>query len=147
MRGRAWRRRGAAFLLLLLGPAAALAAQVAVVVNRANLQELDLADVRAIYTDKVTRWRSGWRIAVYHLPADSPAAEVFARRVLGMSAAQAATEEARRRITNAMRNPTKTKSARLVAAIVAKRPNAIGYVPLAMARGRPGLRIVAVLPE
>ncbi len=136
----------ALFLLAsLLGMHAALADPIAVIVNSANPHQLSLDDVKSIYADRAIAWAGGGRIAVYNLPADEAAAEIFARKVLGMSASEAAAAESNRVVSNVARNPQQMKRDILVVAIVARTPNAIGYVPKSKAEGKPGIRILFTL--
>ena len=120
----------------------ALAGPVAVIVNSANSQYISLSDVKNIYMDKTITWESGRKIAVYNLPAEDAAADSFARKVLGISARDAAAAESNRIISNTTRNPQQTKRDALVSSIVAKTPNAIGYIPKEQAEGKTGIRIL-----
>lgn len=124
---------------------AAIAGPVVVIVNSANTQDVSMSDVKNIYTDKAIAWASGQKIAVYNLPAEDAAAELFARKVLGMSARDAAAAESNRVISNAARNPQQTKRDALVSSIVAKTPNAIGYIPKEQAEGKSGIRVLFTL--
>lgn len=123
----------------------ALADPVAVIVNSANTQKLSLDDVRSIYADKTIAWADGGRISVYNLPAEESAAEIFANKVLGMSASSAAAAESNRVVSNVARNPQQVKRAVLVSSIVSKSPHAIGYVPKSQADGKSGIRVLFTL--
>ena len=129
-------------LISLFAVHTALAGPVAVIVNSANSQYISLSDVKNIYMDKTITWESGRKIAVYNLPAEDAAADSFARKVLGMSARDAAAAESNRIISNTTRNPQQTKRDALVSSIVAKTPNAIGYIPKEQAEGKTGIRIL-----
>jgi ABC-type phosphate transport system substrate-binding protein len=133
------------FLASLFGMRAALADPVAVIVNSANTQNLSLDDVKSIYADKTIVWADGGKIAVYNLPAEEATAEIFARKVLGMSAGNAAAAESNRVVSNVARNPQQIKRDALVSSIVAKTPHAIGYVPKAQAEGKSGIRVLFTL--
>lgn len=122
-----------------------LAEPVAVIVNSANTQKLSLEDVKSIYADKMIVWADGAKIAVYNLPAEEAGAEVFARKVLGMSANNAAAAESNRVVSNVARNPQQIKRDALVTSIVAKTPHAIGYVPQEQAEGKSGIRVLFTL--
>ncbi|MEE8379600.1 MAG: hypothetical protein V3R49_04440, partial [Gammaproteobacteria bacterium] len=69
------------------------AADVAVIINRSNPEVLSVQQIKDIYSDRLATWRSGQRIEVYNLPDNQDAADVFARRVLGMSGQAAAAAE------------------------------------------------------
>jgi len=131
--------------LLLSTMNTAFAEPVVVIVNSANTQSLSASDVKNIYTDRSIAWDSGDRIKVYNLPAEEAAAEVFAAKVLGTSARSAAAAEANRIVNNTSRNPQLTKREVLVASIVSKKPNAIGYVPRGIISGKNGIRILLTL--
>ncbi len=123
------------------------AADVAVIVNRSNPVQLSIEQIKNIYSDRVTTWKSGRRIEVYNLPDNQDAADIFARKVLGMSGQAAAAAELRRRTNNTLKNPSRTKRERLVASIVARKLNAIGYVPEYLVKKNSHVRIVKILKE
>ena len=136
----------ALFLLVsTFGVHAVLADPVAVIVNSANNQNLSMEDVKSIYSDKNISWQGGGRIAVYNLPVEEEAAEQFAHKVLGVTASSAAAAEANRVMSNVSRNPAQIKRAALVASIVSKAPNAIGYVPKNEIEGKSGIRVLFTL--
>ena len=131
----------------LLTAGAAQAADVAVIVQRSNPEALSMEQIKNIYSDRRTTWRSGQTIEIYNLPANQEARDIFARQVLGMSGQAAASAESRRKVNNTLKNPSKTKRERLVVSIVSKKRNAIGYVPLYMAEGKERIRIVKILKD
>ncbi len=115
---------------------------VAIVVNASNTQQLSEQEVKNIYADIVTQWDNGEKITVYNLHVDDESRETFSRKIFGESARKLAQAESNRKITNTIRNPSKTKSARLVLKLVSKNVNAIGYIPLSMASKAANVRIV-----
>ena len=123
----------------------AIAGSVVVIVNSANSQEVSMADAKNIYVDKVITWANGGKIAVYNLPLEDAAAELFARNGLGISARDAASAESNRIVSNTARNPQQTKRDALVSSIVSKTPNAIGYIPKEQAEGKSGIRVLFTL--
>ena len=126
----------------------AQAADVAVIVNSSNPNSLTIETIKNIYSDRLTTWRSnGQRIEVYNLPENQDARDVFARNVLGMSGPASATAESQRKVNNTLKNPTKIKRERLVVSLIARKRNAIGYVPLYLVEGKESIRIVKVLKE
>lgn len=131
----------------LLTAGAVQAADVAVIVQRSNPESLSIEQIKNIYSDHRTTWRSGQTIEVYNLPASQEAREIFSRQVLGMSGQAAASAESRRKLNNTLKNPSKTKRERLVVSIVSRKRNAIGYVPLYMVEGKDQVRIVEVLKD
>ena len=129
-------------LISLFAAHTALAGPVAVIVNSSNTKNLSLADVKNIYMGNTIAWDNGGKIAVYNLPAEDVTADIFARKVLGMSARDAAAAESNRIVSNTVRNPQQTKRDALVSSIVAKTPNAIGYISKEQAEGKPGIRVL-----
>ena len=115
---------------------------VVIIVNAANTQHMSEQQIKNIYSDIVTHWDNGDKIEVYNLHVDDESREVFSQKVFGESARKLASAELNRKITNTIKNPSRTKSARLVAKLVAKKPNAIGYIPLSVAKEVPNVRIV-----
>lgn len=118
---------------------------VVVIVNSANNQAITKDDLRNMYEDRVTTWQSGQKVSLFNLPVSSPVRGIFSNSVLGASAQAAAAQEENRKITNALRNPSKTKRERLVVSIVSRKPNAIGYVAKKSTIGKTGIRIVMIL--
>jgi len=132
-------------LMLLVAGEAFGAGKVAVIVNSSNGQGVTLADIKSIYSDQMVAWQNGNKIDVYNLPPDDVNREVFARKVLSVSAQDAAAAESNRRITNSARNPQEVKRDKLVASIVSRTPGAIGYVPVGEVEGKIGIRVVMTL--
>lgn len=118
---------------------------IAIIVNRANAEAISVDDIRNIYFDKIIHWQNGEKITLYNLPLNSSGREVFSRKVLNMSAIQAATEESNRVITNAALNQSQTKRERLVLSYVERNPQAIGYVPFNEAKGNNNVRIIMTM--
>lgn len=120
----------------------AWAEKVAVIVNAANQQKLTAHDIKNIYLDNIITWDNGDRIKSYDLPVKNDARQAFSNEVLNMRAQNVAREWANKKITNTAKNPPRTTRDRLVAAFVAKDPDAIGYVPAAMVQGNSDVRVV-----
>lgn len=115
---------------------------VVVIVNKSNQQSLTKLDIKNIYNDIVFEWDNGKRIAVYNLPVDAEARELFSKKLFGETALRMAADESNRKITNTINNPSKTKRARLVVQLVEKNPYAIGYVPLSMVGKSDEVRVI-----
>lgn len=130
--------------LMVAAMGTAQAESICVIVNGANKQQLELDDIKSIYSDAVYTWDNGDRITVYNLPPEHPGAEIFARNVLGVSARQAAMLVSDRNITNTARNQQQVREEIIVAASVARNRNAIGYVSCHFGE-RPDAHIVARL--
>ncbi len=131
--------------LLLTAMSPALAEPIVVIVNSANTQNLSVSDVKNIYRDRTTTWSNGNKIKVYNLPSEFLGTGVFSNQVLGVSAHSAAAAEANRIVTNTSRNPQLTKREVLIASIVSRKPNAIGYVHQNIVSRKNGIRIVLTL--
>ena len=131
-------------LMLSLAPIqSALSADgVSVIVNAANTQNLTKFQIKNIYSDYIIQWHNGKKITVYNLAADDEARETFSQAIFGESAQRQVEAEMNRKITNTIKNPTQTKNARLVAKLVAKNPNAIGYIPTSMLKKSDKIRVV-----
>ncbi len=136
----------ALMILMSLGlstmQSAAAGESVVVIVNKDNQQSLSQQDIKNIYGDIVIQWENGKNITVYNLPVDSESREAFSQKIFGESAQRVAADESNRKITNTIKNPTKIKGARLVAQLVAKNPDAIGYIPLSMLKNAPNVKVV-----
>lgn len=133
------------FIAFLLLTGVVSASEVVVIVNSSNSEQLSLDTIKNIYSDRVITWSNGNRIEMYNLPAGLEAAEIFSRKVLGLSAQAAVKKETNRKITNNLKNPSKTKSERLVVSFVSRKRNAIGYVPKYLVEDNKNIRIVATL--
>ena len=116
--------------------------KVSVIVNSANAQSLSMRDIKSIYSDIVTVWENGESISVYNLRLESPAREIFSRKVLLMSASAAEVTINNMKITNRLKNPAKTKRDKLVISIVARNPDAIGYVSSSLVENKTGIRVL-----
>ncbi|MEJ2178977.1 MAG: substrate-binding domain-containing protein [Gammaproteobacteria bacterium] len=127
---------------LLAAHQAVASESVVVIVNKDNQQELTQQDVKNIYGDIVYQWKNGARITVYNLPVNSQTREKFSEKIFGESAQRMAAEESNRKITNTINNPTITKRARLVAKLVAKNPDAIGYIPVSVLDQEANVRVI-----
>ena len=115
---------------------------IVVIVNSANQQALTEQDIKNIYSDIVTNWKSGKRINLYNLPAKDQARDKFSRAIFGESAREILQQEHNRKITNSEKNPSRTKRASLLSAIVSRDVNAIAYLPKDMLKSDKDIRIV-----
>ena len=129
-------------LSLLAAHHAMASESVVVIVNKDNQQKLSQQDIKNIYGDIVFQWKNKQRITVYNLPVDSQAREAFSQKIFGETAQRMAAEESNRKITNTINNPTITKRDRLVAKLVAKNPNAIGYIPASLLDQEADVRVI-----
>ncbi|KPJ94266.1 MAG: hypothetical protein AMJ53_05650 [Gammaproteobacteria bacterium SG8_11] len=123
-------------------PTAHAADTLVIIVNSANQQVLTEQDIKNIYSDIVTNWKSGERINLYNLPAEDKARDKFSRAIFGESAREILQQEHNRKITNSIKNPSRTKRASLLSTIVARDVNAIAYLPKDMLKSDKDIRIV-----
>lgn len=130
---------------MILSGASLADQSVVVIVNAANKQTLSQQHIKNIYADITTKWSSGKSIKLFHLPVEQSAREVFSQSVFGESAQKQASAELNRKITNTIKNPSKTKRARLVMKLVSKDKDAIGYVPKEMFESDKNLRAVLTI--
>ncbi|MDH5799434.1 MAG: hypothetical protein OEZ68_01395 [Gammaproteobacteria bacterium] len=114
-------------------------------VNADNTQSVSKQQIKNIYADITAAWSDGEQITVFHLPVDDDAREVFSQAIFGESAEKQAAAELNRKITNTIKNPSKTKSANLVKKMVKRDPKAIGYIPKSSLGASKGLRVVLTL--
>ena len=135
------------FTTLLITTPVLAVDEVVVIVNSANTQQLSQKDIKNIYSDNITAWQSGTKIKLYNTPSNSYVREIFSQEILGLSALQASATESNKRITNTLKNPSDIKRERLIAASVAKKTNAIGYVSKEVAEKRSGIRIIFTITE
>ncbi|MBI3774102.1 MAG: hypothetical protein HY273_00870 [Gammaproteobacteria bacterium] len=131
---------------ILKKPAQVLLSGLVVIVNKANTNLVDPADISNIYRDRVTRWPSGARILALNLPLDSNERRQFTTSILNMSPLDAATEAANRTITNRAQNEYRTKSADVVVSYIERHENAIGYVPADAISASSKVRVVYSIP-
>lgn len=148
-------KRSSAVFLAVLSAAAlfpafgsALAEEfIAVVVNKANLQEsLSVNDIKKIYSNTILKWPDGEPIKIYDLMENDPVREDFSARIFGKSSEKVAEEWAHLKLTNQAKNPPVTmKSQTLIIRRVATEKGAIGYVSLSKVKDSPLVRIIKVL--
>jgi ABC-type phosphate transport system substrate-binding protein len=122
--------------------AESVAGPIVVIVNSANQQELSKQDIKNMYSDIVTHWKNGKRIHLYNLPAADEARDTFSQAVFGQTTREILQEEHNRKITNSIKNPSRTKRASLVSAVVRRDKDAIGYLPKEMLKNDKNIRIV-----
>ncbi len=130
-------------LIALIGVSGAVSAErVAVIVNEGNQQQINMAVLRAIYSDLQFEWSNGAKIKLYELPTSTSAREKFAKSVLNKTAVEAATDWNNRKITNVINNRPHVKRDKLVLKRVARDENAIGYIPESLLDGADGVKVV-----
>jgi ABC-type phosphate transport system substrate-binding protein len=123
-------------------PTAKASDAMVIIVNSANQQSLTEQDIKNIYSDIITNWKSGQRINLYNLPGDDNARDKFSRAIFGETTREILQQEHNRKITNSIKNPSRTKRASLLSTIVSRDVNAIAYLPKAMLKSDKDIRIV-----
>lgn len=118
------------------------AGHMVVVTNIKNKQKLTRESIRAIFMDRQLTWQNGENIKIYHLPKDSPLRRAFSEKVLNIKAEALALQWIRRENSNLPRNEKHETNEQRAVRLIARYPNAIGYLSRDAVRKKPNLRIV-----
>lgn len=103
--------------------------RVLIIVNANNPVVLSEAQIRNIYSDRMSRWPNGSRTHLYELPARSLIRERFYQQLLGVTAQRSEALWNNRKITNTLKSlPPKTRRESTLISAVARDRHAIGYV-------------------
>lgn len=121
-------------IIALLGAGVAMStyADTAVIVNPANLDKLDQAQIRNIFLGKVKSFSDGASISAFDLPAGNAAREDFVGKLLRKSEANLNSYWARMLFSSKGRPPKEVATAAAVMKEVAGNKAAIGYVDAAV---------------
>lgn len=131
----------AATLALQDRSAAAAADELAVIVNQgASVGALNRAQLGAIYRGRTKEFPNGGAVKAVNLPPGTSGREAFDSAVLGLNPDESKRYWIDAKIRSGTAPPNKLPTAAAVARFVAGDPAALGYVPLADAKG---VRIVA----
>jgi ABC-type phosphate transport system substrate-binding protein len=133
------------FIVSSFYSAVSYANSVAVIINNKNTAEISRSTIKSIYSDVQFEWSNGSRITLFELPLSSSERETFAQETLNQSAQESQIAWNNRKITNVINNRPKTKRDKLVLKRVSRDINAIGYIPLSMAKNAKGVRIVLII--
>ena len=114
--------------VLILRSSAALAAEVAVIVNKSNANAVDKALLVEIYTGQAKLWKSGDPISAYDLPEDNPVRASFSQSLLGKSIGNMKALAAQNLFSGKAVPPKQLASDEEVKKAVATSKNAIGYI-------------------
>lgn len=111
--------------LLIYAPIRAESKNFVVIVNKTNpIESISLGELAGIYNGRKAEWDDGSEIAVVNRPADSQIRADFYKAVLGV-------EPTKKFFIPGTPLPFKTivqESAKAAKLLVAKMPNAIGYI-------------------
>ena len=108
---------------------AAAVAELAVIVHPSNAAQPSPDDVADIFRTVMRTWPGGQPIAAFELPPNTEERVFFDRAVLRLEPDDVAHFWIDRRIRGGAPPPHQAPDAMILARVVAKMPNAIGYVP------------------
>ncbi len=115
----------------------------AVIVNVQNTQAISKSLIKNISSDIVSTWDNGHQIRIFLPKANSETRRNFALAVLKISAKQDTRNWENRKITNTLNNKMpKILREKMIIRMVAKYPNAIGFVSPSLARKNPKVKVV-----
>ena len=107
---------------------AAMAADYAVIVNKANASSVDKDTVAKIYTGHMKEWSGGTAVAPVDLPDDSPVRASFSSDVLGKTVSNIKALWAQAMFSGKAVPPKQVGSDDEVKKFVAANAGAIGYI-------------------
>jgi ABC-type phosphate transport system substrate-binding protein len=113
---------------LMLGSATTLAAEVAVIVNKNNVNAVDKPLLVEIYSGRTKLWKSGDPITAYDLPDDNPIRVSFCQNLLGKSVGNMKALAAQNLFSGKAVPPKQAASDEEVKKAVGASKSAIGYI-------------------
>ncbi len=117
------------FSLMLIFMMGAYAEDWAVIVNKSNgASSISKAELKRIYTGKMTEW-SGNKVVAINLPESDATANAFIDGVVKKSYAEYKSFWVEQQIKGAGSAPMEQKTAAAVKLMVSEIPGAIGYIP------------------
>ena len=120
-------------LALALVPSVGYAGQdvIAVIVHKSNpVTAMSRTELRPIFQTNQKSWSHGGKITPLNLPASDPSRKGFDSAVLGLDPDRVARYWIDRKIRGGARPPKTAPNASLVVAVVGKKSEAVGYVPI-----------------
>jgi ABC-type phosphate transport system substrate-binding protein len=93
-----------------------------------SVDTVTLAELRALFSKRLSRWAGGDAVIPLNAPPESDLRRQFDARVMGWSPSGAADYWVRERVRSGTHPPRQVADARVVRAIVARVPGAVGYV-------------------
>lgn len=115
----------------------------AVIVNAKNTQKIDKKLIKNIASDMVATWDNGQAIKLYFPKPKSEVRRNFTLDVLGINAKQDAINWENKKITNTLNNKApKLLRDKMIIRMVAKHPNALGYVSPEAVKNNPKIKVV-----
>jgi len=117
----------------------------AVIVNSQNTQKIDKKLIKNIASDIISTWENGQPIKLYFPKPKTSVRRNFTLDVLGINAKQDAMNWENKKITNTLNNKTpKLLRDKMIIRMVARHPNALGYVSPKSIKNNPKIKIVYV---
>lgn len=132
-------------LLLLTSSFTLSAAEMVVVVNANNAEEITPEMIKQIYSDRRNFWQTGDQILLFELPVKDNKRTIFSNTLLNMSAIASQAQWSNRFINNTLKNKVKIKQEKLVAKFVSSYKYAIGYISAEEAKKQSNLKVVMTL--
>ena len=114
--------------LVLLLSAVVHAAEIAVIVNKNNANDVSRDVVEKIYKGELNQWKGGGAITILDLPEDSPDRAAFTSQLLGKTVPGMKAVWAVKLFSGKATPPKVMDSDEAVRRAVAGNPHAIGYV-------------------
>jgi ABC-type phosphate transport system substrate-binding protein len=115
-------------MLALLFAASAYAADVVVIVNKGNTNDVNRTMIEKIYNGDMAAWPAGGAVSALDLPEDSAQRADFTSAVLGKTVAKAKAQWAAKLFSGRATPPKVLGSDDDVRRAVANNKNAIGYI-------------------
>jgi len=114
-----------------------------VIVNSQNTQEINKKLIKNIASDNISTWKNGKKIKLYFPKPQSKVRRNFTLEVLGINAKQDAINWENKKITNTLNNKLpKLLRDKMIIRMVAKHPNALGYVSPDAIKNNPNIKVV-----
>jgi hypothetical protein len=122
---------------------ASSAPELAVIVHPSNAaSSLSAVEIESIFTSSRRHWPGGGSIAAFNYEPNDPLRVAFERAVLRMDPDEVSRFWIDQRIRGRAGPPRQVSSPRLMVRVVARLPQAIGYVPV-QDLGTHGVKVVA----
>jgi len=114
-----------------------------IIINSQNTQKIDKKSIKNIASDIISTWKNGQRIKLYFPKPKTQVRRNFTLEILGISANQDAMNWENKKITNTLNNKSpKLLRDKMIIRMVAKHPNALGYVSPDSIKNNPNIKIV-----
>lgn len=115
-------------VLFLIFAGTVYAADIAVIVNKVNTNDVNRAMVQRIYSGDMPAWPGGGSVAAFDLPEDSSVRAAFSSALLGRSVSSLRAQWAAKLFSGRATPPKVAGSDDDVKRAVAGNKNAIGYI-------------------